>query len=482
MMKWICAAALVLSCVFITAASVPAGATPVYTDEPPSYEMLLVSGSGVAVEESNLTFDFSEDTSGDAIPGATVTAEYRVANQQDADKSLLLALPVVTDLISLTKNEPTLTVDGFAAAHALLLGSAAEWAVGGGQDGGTSQLEALKQAYQEAANLSYSAQDNAFYQSARLYALTAPAQADSYELVVTMNIDLQKSQLIYYGFRSYQYDGIRTVRLSATVQKGSDVNLGFAVWDNGADVSVPVISYYADTNQANPLPDQGAFFTEQPAVMRELIGGALMRYVYTLGPEDILPPGFAKSQQLYDLAMREVDQAFSRGHSVNLDACITACFTLERFAFYCYRVAFPANAVQDLVVQYTAEGSMDRRSTQNPVYSYQYLTGAVKSWPIFGNWNATVIPPGQAPYVVRSAPELTAQDDSSYRASLLEPPSESLSFSLYADQTVVVSAPKKGTILSGVSLYQLALGLLFLLVAFSLVLILVLMVRNHKRS
>jgi hypothetical protein len=79
---------------------------------------------------------------------------------------------------------------------------------------------------------------------------------------------------------------------------------------------------------------------------------------------------------------------------------------------------------------------MDNTKTAKPLYSFDYILNPSKSWRDFKNLNIEIIPPKEAPYIVKSSVDLVRGKNKAYTAALPTLPEEDLSFSLYADKKI----------------------------------------------
>ena len=79
---------------------------------------------------------------------------------------------------------------------------------------------------------------------------------------------------------------------------------------------------------------------------------------------------------------------------------------------------------------------MDKRETGKPQYSFNYLLNPAGNWAHFANLNIEIMPPLEAPYLIRSNVEFTLREDGMYTAQLANLPEEDLSFTLYENEEI----------------------------------------------
>lgn len=474
MNRWICAVIGCVLCLSLTATAANGAATNVYTTKAPAYELLLTTeNSAVGVTRETVRFDFPSFEEDGASSAAKITAEYQLSNPVGEATSVSVALPIVTDFRSAHDNKVSLQADGKTLDYSLVLGDTAEY-------GESSVASYLMDSYRKAIFRATEFSSAAFQEEADVYAVTVQPQEDSFELVVTMNVDLQKNQLVYYGFRACQYDGNRTVRLSATIGKDS-VPLGFAVWGDESSRSQPVFSYYTDVNWTTSLSDLGAFFTQRQADLPQLIRWALKQYPFTNSESALDDRTVAlDSPQAYDLVAPVIDEALTKEGVASLDQSISTCLSTERIAFYCYTLPFSGGEIKQVSLQYEIEGTMDQRSTDEPLYRYEYEMESANQWPFYGGLTLVVAPPARAPYVVDSEPSLTEQGDGSYQVFLTGIPEDAVTFSLHASE-----AGSAGRVENSrrFSIAKIVVYIFLFLLAASMIHLVIFMLRNkYKRA
>ena len=109
---------------------------------------------------------------------------------------------------------------------------------------------------------------------------------------------------------------------------------------------------------------------------------------------------------------------------------------LDRIITLVYQVDFPANGGKEVSVGYKTLGTMDKRETGKPQYSFNYLLNPAGNWAHFANLNIEIMPPLEAPYLIRSNVEFTLREDGMYTAQLANLPEEDLSFTLYENEEI----------------------------------------------
>jgi len=111
-----------------------------------------------------------------------------------------------------------------------------------------------------------------------------------------------------------------------------------------------------------------------------------------------------------------------------------------------YTVEFPENSKKEVSVSYRASGTMDKRKTVEPLYSFDYILNPAKNWSDFKNLDIKVIAPQEAPYIVKSNIEFEKKENNVYTTTLTELPSKDLSFTLYQDDKITLLNKFRGSL------------------------------------
>ncbi len=101
-----------------------------------------------------------------------------------------------------------------------------------------------------------------------------------------------------------------------------------------------------------------------------------------------------------------------------------------------YTVDFPHHLRRNMSVSYKTTGTMDKRKTANPVYTFDYILNPAQHWNSFKNLTMEIITPEEAPYIVHSNIELSKDKERHYRTSLAALPEDDFVFSIYAREKI----------------------------------------------
>ncbi|HSR04861.1 MAG TPA: hypothetical protein VLM88_09795, partial [Proteiniclasticum sp.] len=140
-----------------------------------------------------------------------------------------------------------------------------------------------------------------------------------------------------------------------------------------------------------------------------------------------------------------LDQALERERLVTEDH-ISSLLGAPRYVLIAYEVPFEAMEEKTVEVRYQTLGSMDRRETVEPTYTYEYFLHPAKYWKDFQDLTIKITPSESYPYVVESNLEFKKEDDGTYIGTFENLPEEDLSFTLYDKEEITTMEKIKGTL------------------------------------
>lgn len=139
-----------------------------------------------------------------------------------------------------------------------------------------------------------------------------------------------------------------------------------------------------------------------------------------------------------------MDKYLDRNLGVCTEGDIISETWAPRIITLVYSVKFPKNSKKEISVSYKTNGTMDRRETAEPQFTYDYILNPARNWKGFKNLNIKIITPEEAPYIVTSSIELNKEDNNVYTAYSEELPEEDFSFTLYSKEKVTLSDRTEG--------------------------------------
>ena len=412
--------------IFITAsaASANANSAPSYWEAYPYSEVLVVDKDcSIIVSSEHLTYDFSHDYEygNNFAPVARVNASYEMINPTDETLSVQMAFPFVASLMGLSAQDIVIRADDEAIPYEIYIdphGANFE-----GSDGEGFSYDGVG----NISNNTMVSEGFDLNNEVKLYRFEVDVDnKEGIYLKIDFNVDPKKTRLIVSGFNggSYGYSEGEGSSINARINSSEEMeilvlgeNFEFTYeMHSSENEKLPKDSYSIEVIQDTVNPKEYLL-----AAVHESIGAEISNQI---SDTQLLAP------YLYKIFRESRVTGF-----VMLQDALPAGFA-DRIITLVYSVEFPAKETRSVSVGYLSEGVMDSRETVWPKYSYTYLLSPAQNWADFGNLDIEIMTPEEAPYIIESSLELTADGRSRYTASFDELPQEELSFTLYKNEKV----------------------------------------------
>ena len=134
---------------------------------------------------------------------------------------------------------------------------------------------------------------------------------------------------------------------------------------------------------------------------------------------------------ILNACLYQINLEYTNNGYVSLDGILNYLNSSKRVFSILYTVDFPPGAKLNVSVSCPMDGTMDRRKTLPPQYSYTYFLSPAKHWASFGSLDIKIITPKDAPYVTESSLPLKADGNNTYVSHLESLPNSELNFTLY---------------------------------------------------
>ena len=184
--------------------------------------------------------------------------------------------------------------------------------------------------------------------------------------------------------------------------------------------------------------------------------------------------------QLYNLYAKVLDNYFTENMGYSSEHDLYGYGNCQRILTLVYTVKFPDNSEKEVSVSYNASGTMDKRETSEPLYSFDYILNPAKNWEDFKNLNITIITPRKAPHIVKSSTRFTKGENNTYTATLSELPETDLSFTLYAHEKITLLDKIQGKL--GRNLWHFTFLLIYAIVFMIIGIIIVKLILRSKKN
>jgi hypothetical protein len=450
-------------------------ALPAYANSAPSYwegfpysdVLCLQQDSPITVESERLTFDFSEDREGDNwTPVARVLADYRMTNPTQSTLSVQMAFPFVARLSTLSVPDIAVSADGAAVPYDIYIDPDAVYSAGSSP---TGVLRFEPGSIGNISDQEWTLPGFGTKPKAKIYRYTVSAkEEDRLDLEIGFDADPERTVLIakdFHGSSSSETDG-ETLSVRILGETKTEV----AILGQELPLTCRVLT------QEGKAADKNIYRLEVAEESVDLGNYLLAALRENLNKETAAA---ISDTQLLNLCLHAIErERRSMGHA---DLSEVISLPDERIFTLVYRVDFPPGASRNVSVGYIADGTMDRRETQSPKYSYTYLLSPADNWADFGSLDVEIITPQEAPYIIESSLELRQSGQNRYSARFKGLPDSELTFVLYEDKAVTfIDKAKKD--LYGISYFLIFFRpvLIIILAIISLLAVRSVIRRNHN--
>ena len=409
-----------------------ANSGPTYWKGYPSSEVLAVDRNcPIKVESEKLSFDLSDDNGYDNTIWGKVQASYEMVNPTNQETSVKMAFPFVSSLYGLSRNDIAITADGISLDYEIFIGDIVNSYP---YEDESSTDFSFDKIVSTITKEPYKAENFSETETGKLHMINVkPTTEERINFAVSFSLDENKSKVLTNGFNRYERRD-SNIRIAAWCYEpetleifvlGEDILFDIAVYTDG-ELSKTTENYTYDIKIKT---------VELKSYLLRISEEFRQEYMEQRGMEEWPAYNFS-DDKLYNLYGRALDRTFNAndGYSA-FDDVLNQNYS-ERIFTLVYDANFPANSKKNVTVSYKAKGTMDRRRTQGPVYTFNYITNPAENWADFGTLDIEIITPEKAPYIIDSSIELTKEKDRLYRANLDSLPQQDLVFSVYENEKI----------------------------------------------
>lgn len=414
---------------FLFPAAVSANSGPVRWNGPPSYSVSPLGDCPVTVEREELSFDFSAGIKADWSPGALVTASYTMKNPTSGPLSVQMAFPMIAGLSDLPRMEGVrITADGGDLPYRISVGEAQSMGADSREyfSGDGELVETALPAFDEILKgvSEGPAAPGRLSGEGTLYRFSC---AQNNLLKVRLSARGESAAILTTGIDGYSRSGSDLL-----LEGRAEPDGGMAVLVFG-DVSGPDAKAYTEDGEkeSGAAVRTGESKQDAASFLREKLKQS---EAYRAYPSEEFLAALTGAAVLAAEGSAENGVAFGDGELYDFLA-------QNRILVLTYEVQFPANGARRVSVQYPTSGAMNAEQTASPVYTYGYLLSPAKNWAAFRDLTVRIVPPKEAPFVVKSSIPLSGAAGGAYEAKLASLPEKDLTFSLYESAAL---SPKGG--------------------------------------
>lgn len=410
-----------------------ANSGPVYMSSFPSSDVLAVdNNTPIEVNGEDLTFDFSAKEE-HYSPIGMVTAEYKMANPTHEDLSVQMAFPFIENLGSISNDNIKITADNEELSYEIYLGGIIKRTNINGSEETDENYFNFEKIIETITDNSYKTNNFTEDELGKLYSIEVKPSSDKeVEIAVDLTFDYEKTKVFAGGFNGFSREG-KTTKITSWCRKPIVLD----IYVLGEDVDFSIAGYTDGT-----LKEKTDLYMYEIHEKEIDVRTFLLSYIKN---NSYISYDNISDIQLYNVFAKGMDEQFSN----NLGFCIAdevlTYGSISRMITLVYTVEFPKNSEKTVSVSYKTTGTMDRRDTKEPVYTYDYILNPAENWKDFKNLNIKIIPPADAPYIVDSSIELN-KEDNIYTASLKSLPNDDFTFTLYHKDKITMMDKLEGKI------------------------------------
>lgn len=396
-----------------------ANSGPTYWKGYPTFEILSIKeNSPIVVENEDLVFDFSKkeylERDDHSISGF-ITATYTMSNQSNDDETVQMAFPFVSSLRYFNPEDVAIKVDDQDIPFDIYMGEKLD-------DDNLNFNSIVRSIRREV----YVPQNYDLNEVGTLYKYDVSADGEeNVNFVISFTYDNEKTKIITKEFNSYGWEN-NEASISSWIRDKETVE----VYTIGENVDLN-ISVYKDGERTQKTDNYSSEMKKEKLTIEDYLKRSIENYEYSAVYNDYL-----FENQLFNLFSKELDEIF--GHNVNfltLEDLFSSDYE-ERVFVFIYDTHFPKQSNKNISISYLSKGTMDRTSTIDPLYTFEYLLNPAENWADFRNLNIEIKPPNEHPYIVDSSIDLIKNDEGNYVGYFESLPDKDLFFTLYSKEKV----------------------------------------------
>lgn len=423
-MKKVLAIALAAAILLTPISTVRANSAPVYWEGYPSTVIMSVDeDTDIRVDSEKLLFDLSEGLKGGYSPLCRITAAYSMSSGKDTTS--IMAFPYIGSLQSLYEGEVRITADGEEVPFSLFFGEPAE-GYGTFSDSEKKDPQPFSNILSKVTKTDYEPISFDADEKATLVSLDVKKTSSS-SLMISVPMDLQgkDTDIIALDFNGYSREGDR-MELKSWVDSTDTIE--FLVIGDRFDVAV---EGYIDATEKEKNDGFTYEISEDEVDIRDFLLKEGERLLGRKITDD--------STQYWNVLAREVDRAIQNNDGfASIDELTNALYT-DRYILFIYSVDFMKETSREVSVSYLSSGTMDKRETTTPKYTFSYLLSPASLWNGFKDLNMEIRTSETEPYILESTLGFEKTADRNYEASFDTLPDKDLVFTVYKSEKVTLS-------------------------------------------
>lgn len=404
-----------------------------WVNYPSSSMMTIDSDTTIAVLKEDLHFDFSIKDEDSFSPGGRVSAKYEMKNTKDERVVSSMVFPFFKNIWEGRSEDIEVLVDGEEIPYELFYGKEAEL----NDEDPPMYVMDVENVLSFVNRDQYEPERYDYSDQGTLYRIRTDRKGEQTGfLQVGFRINESSQKVISRGFNSYAYLEEGEYELGAHLEKEEDTYDIFILGGEPGVFGLSVVENGTD----NAKPIEGI----QYEVQEEYMDLATYYKEYLTKSESFTEVEMNTVQE-ENLYFEALDRALGEQPVITEDM-ITMYLGDPRYAMIVYDVPFEAGEEKIVEVRYTAYGTMDRRETAAPTYTYDYFLQPAARWKDFQNLNVKITPSEEHPFVIDSTLPMERSEDGTYSGEFDALPEEDFRFVLYEQEEITAMDRAKGTL------------------------------------
>lgn len=409
-----------------------ANSGPTYWQGYPSSDIMTVDkNSPIEIKSEELTFDFSHEVYDTYSVQANVTAEYEMVNPTNETHFVQMAFPFVERLYNINYDNIKITADGKELPYNVYLGNS----ISGNSFKENKETNFdFEKIINTISDDIYEAKNFSNDEIGKLYSIEInPTTKEGIEFTVDFSHGNEKTNIITKNFNSFRREDGK-VQISSGCYEPQTAEI-FVL---GEDLNFNIMGYTIGS-----IKEESNLFTYEILEKEVDVKTYILDYIKSYYGENVK---HISDMQLYNLYAGTLDKYLEYNLGICSEDDIASESYNERIITLVYEVEFFPSSNQKVSVSYKTNGTMDKRKTVGPQYSFDYILNPAKNWNSFNNLNIKIITPEEAPYIIDSSIELNKKEGNVYTAQFETLPDEDLSFTLYSKEKITLLDKIQGKI------------------------------------
>lgn len=399
---------------------VQANSAPVYWEVSPSSSVMVVEvDSPISVLKEIQTFDFQEKLDDEFSKKAKVTAQYTMKNTEDQEVLSTMVFPYFGRFMG-NEHKGEVLLDGEEVLCTAYYGEVIR------KDGSERERFSLQEVLATIEKEDYLPRNFNLEKKGTLYQVRFKS-LDREEFTGRASFSLKNGEkALAKNLNSYGFSDWNHYEIGTFVQNEDTMEIFLL----GEEIELKTTADLFGETSLTEGVDYDVVVTKTALSFQEYYGKVLEESDY-LGNTKL------STREEHNFILKEMDKAFDR-ESLLTEDHIAGFLQEERLIFLYYEVPFKSLEEKTVTIIYEAEGSMDRRESKDPTYTFEYLLSPAGYFKDFKNLELQILPSKEYPYVISSSVELERDETGNYVGIFKMLPEEDLRFTLYNEEEITI--------------------------------------------